>query len=674
MSSTVNLRSLAATTRAALTSFSLVHQRVTALTFKRPTRLPNWSGRYRPAPPSDSDWRMVGRIKVLASELHELSDTKLSDRAKELRDSVVCGELAAASDAVIERGFPLVNESVRRSLGWQYYDVQFLAAMSLTRGEIAEMATGEGKTLVQALAAFVLSLTGNGVHVMTSNAFLAARDCSQLSPVLGSLGLSVGLLRSQATMQEKRAAYEADVTFGPGYEFGFDYLRDQVGARQQQTRLGDSLRRNLRAEEAGPRGIQRGHSVAIVDEADSVMIDEATTPLCLSAAPTELNPPSAPYVSAADVAARLQVEIDFVVKESERSVKLTNVGLSSSLVTKSVPVGEKLDRPWTIYVEQALAARHLFCRDVDYVVDQDKVVLVDQSTGRLFKDRSLQQGLHQAIEAKEQVAITAPHRTEARISRQQFFQLYATLGGMTGTASDAEREFREIYKRSVRLIPTRKPCRRVALPTRFFASCRAKREAVVEEILTRHSDRQPVLVGTRTIEESLEIANMLTHLSVPMQLLNGTQDLDEADVIAGAGEPGSVTIATNIAGRGTDIRLGPGVEELGGLHVIATEVHASPRVDRQLIGRTARQGNPGSCQVFVSADDELLRFFSPQLIRTIRRLAPDGGEVQRDLSSSVAALQRRVEKKNFEKRRQLLRQGAWVEDVLSKLTGNAERE
>jgi preprotein translocase subunit SecA len=634
-----------------------------------PRIIPRWA-RQQPAPPSPADWTLIGRVGATAQTLTKLTGSELSDRALDLRRSVSTDELDVTNDRVVQNGFALVNESVRRCLAWEYYDVQFAAALSLIRGEIAEMATGEGKTLVQALAAFVLSLRGGGVHVMTSNACLAERDFCQLAPVLEQLGLRVALLRSELSMSDKHRAYRADVTYGPGYEFGFDYLRDQISQRRVQHQLGDTLRQQFRGEDANSTStLQRGHAVAIVDEADSVMIDEATTPLCLASDPTSANPSRVPYARAAKVAAKLQPSVEFIVNARERSVKLTKAGIDSSLVSDSAPAGEELERPWTVYLEQALIAKYVFCRDVDYVVEQDRVVLVDQSTGRIFEDRSLQHGQHQAIEAKEQVTITARRRTQAQISRQQFFLLYEILGGMTGTARDAAREFREIYGRRVRVIPTRRPCRREVLSPRFFGTIRAKIDAIAEEVQWRNQRRQPVLVGTRTIEESERLAKKLAEIGVRPNLLNGVQDAAEAEIISQAGQPSAITIATNIAGRGTDIGLGPGVEQMGGLHVIATEVHTSPRVDRQLIGRTARQGNRGSCQVFVSAEDELIQVFGAQVARTMRRLAPDGGELKHDLSRVISRLQLRVEKLSFEKRRQLLRQGAWIENVLSKLTG-----
>lgn len=624
-------------------------------------RVTDWSS----APPQ-SDWALAIRVAANTASLRDLSDTALAEHAESLRLRVRQGIELNAED-IVERGFSLVNESLRRSLGFEYYPVQFVAARALIRAEIAEMATGEGKTLVQGLAAFVLSLPGRGVHVMTSNAFLAERDYDQLAPILSRLGLSVGLLRPQADPAEKREAYGADVTYGPGYEFGFDYLRDQIGRPAPQV-LGASLRAGAETNREVPQ-LQRGHVAAIVDEADSVMIDEATTPLCLSMEDRAGGALSAAYLLADDLAATLEQQKHFLVDVRRRTANLTEAGQTLTKAGDVLPERYQLERPWQVYIEQALTARHIFQRDVDYVVQEGRAVLVDQSTGRLFADRTLQNGLHQAIEAKERIEITPPRHTQARVSRQQFLLLYETLSGMTGTAQSARRELRKIYRRRVRVIPTRKPSRRVVLATRYFGTESAKFRAIVADVKERNETGQPVLVGTRTIDESVELGKLLAAAGVSFELLNGTQDRDEAEIIARAGQVGAVTIATNLAGRGTDIRPGDGVEMLGGLHVIATERHLSARVDRQLIGRTARQGDPGSCQTYVSAEDELIAVHNRTLGRTMRRLAGRDGSILCDLSGSVGRAQRRVERRHFEQRRQLLQQGAWLENVLSKVAG-----
>ena len=622
--------------------------------------------------PTPADQQLVVRIRTAADSLRERSAQELQNRVAELRRAVAGQGLAVTDPRVIEPAFALVHEAVRRCVGLEYYDVQFVAGLALARGQIAELATGEGKTLVQALAAFVFALRGKGVHVMTSNTYLAERDCRQLAPVLRLLGLAVGLVRSQASPQEKQQAYLADVTYGPGYEFGFDYLRDQITKqRRTQPQLGESYRRQFRGERlVEPLLMQRGHAVAVIDEADSVLIDEATLPLILAANRNVSSGGAVVYHRAAAVASRLNAATDFVLDQRRRRTRLTDTGLNKVMDAGCLPDCGLLEQAWPAYVEQALVAQYLLCRDVDYVVDQDQVMLVDESTGRVFADRSLRHGLHQAVEAKEQVAVTAERRALARISRQQLFRLYETLCGMTGTAQSGEREFRQIYHLGVTVVPPRHACRRTVIAPRFFSDKWAKRNAVVAEIRERQAVGQPVLVGTRTIEESRRLAELLRSASVEFELLDGTQDAEEARVVAQAGQLGAVTIATNIAGRGTDIRLAPGVAELGGLHVIATEPHASRRVDRQLLGRSARQGDPGSCRRFASADDDLIRLHAPRLSRHMRKLADAQGEIHRDFSHAIETLQRRVEQVHRQHRRQMLRYDAWMEDVMANLHGS----
>ena len=463
--------------------------------------------------PTPADQQLVVRIRSAAEALRGRSAQELPHRVAELRRTVAEQRLAIADPRVIEPAFALVHEAVRRCMGLEYYDVQFVAGLALARGQIAELATGEGKTLVQALAASVFALRGKGVHVMTSNAYLAERDCRQLVPVLRLLGLTVGLVRTQASPREKQQAYLADVTYGPGYEFGFDYLRDQI-TKQPRTppQLGESYRRQFRGERpVEPLLMQRGHAVAIIDEADSVLIDEATLPLILAAGGNAPSGGASVYHRAAAVAGRLNAAVDFVLDPRRRRARLTDSGLNKVMDAGWLPESGLLEQAWPAYIEQALVARYLLCRDVDYVVDQDQVMLVDESTGRVFADRSLQHGLHQAVEAKEQVSVTAERRALAKISRQQFFRLYETLCGMTGTAQGGEREFRQIFHLGVTLVPPRHVCRRTVIAPRFFADKPAKRNAVVAEIRERQAVGQPVLVGTRTIEESRCLAELLAN-------------------------------------------------------------------------------------------------------------------------------------------------------------------
>ncbi len=601
--------------------------------------------------------------------MRDIGPDALVNRAGELRRRVLQGGRTNSPKSLLAESFALVNESLRRVHGMEYYDVQLLAGATLVAGRIAEMATGEGKTLVQGLAAFNLALPGCGVHVMTSNAYLAERDCNLLSPVLSQLGLRVAALKRGAGIEEKKRAYQADITFGAGFEFGFDFLRDQT-AKQLHNRpqLGQSYRRLLRGERpVEVPQMQRGHAVAIVDEADSVMIDEATTPLILSSGPGSEPVGSEAYEAADRAAVQLEEDRHFLIDRTDRRIQLTVEG--SQVVSRKFPppVQARLERPWLNYIEQALFAKHLLRRDVDYVVRDGKVLLVDQSTGRVFSDRTLRNGLHQAVEVREKLAPSASTATMGRISRQKYLGLYGSLCGMTGTARGAEREFWSNYRLRASVIPTRKPGRRIIEPTRYFINRELKHRAIVEDVARRQERGQPVLVGTRTIDESVALDRLFTGRGIDHQVLNGVQDADEASVVAQAGQPSCVTIATNIAGRGTDIRLAPGVVECGGLHVIACEPHDTARVDRQLFGRCARQGDPGSCRLFVSADDHLLRNFGQRFARKIRRLADTSGEAVHDWTASVRRLQRRAEQQQYIHRRSMLDHDRWIDDVMRKL-------
>jgi preprotein translocase subunit SecA len=620
--------------------------------------------------PPVADREMVAHIRQLAETYAQLSDAALRCHTDDLREAVAQGTDLVSKNILLP-GTALVVEAARRTLGINYYDVQLLAGLALARGLIAEMQTGEGKTFVAAFPAFVRSLDGRGVHVMTVNAYLAERDYTLMAPLYELLGLRVGYLRPQADRAEKKQAYADDITYGPGYEFGFDYLRDQVALMgSRQPRLGEGLRDRLAGRQSpATMTMQRGHRFAVVDEIDSVMLDEATTPLLLSDGLPGDAPNAATFRLARDQVSRLQADRDYVLDRKARAVKLTPAGQQQILLHARQVAATGLDRPWPTYVEQALHAQLIFRRDVDYVVRDGKLLLVDENTGRIFEDRSWRDGLHQAVQAKEQVPITTENRPIAQISRQRYFRLYDGLCGMSGTVTGAEREFHRVYGLSVVTIPTWKPCRRRMGPTRFFAHESAKWSAIVGEIERRHATGQPILVGTWSIQNSETVAQLCAARRIPYQLLNGKQDVEEAEIVAQAGQVGMVTIATNMAGRGTDIKLGPAATERGGLHVIGTERHESPRVDRQLAGRAARQGDPGSCQFFVSADDYLLRQHARALARRMQGLGGADGEIHTPLARTLVQVQQRAERRNCERRRQVLAHTDWLEDVLAKLSG-----
>jgi preprotein translocase subunit SecA len=618
--------------------------------------------------PQSQDENLLCQIRTLDNSQRELTDRGIREQTQRLRQQVADGRNLLDKNLLVP-AFALVNEAVRRAIGIDYYDVQLLAGLALTRGAIAEMQTGEGKTFVAALPAFVHALTGRGAHVMTVNRYLAQRDYELMSPAFELLGMSAGLLAERALPDEKRAAYACDVTYGPGYEFGFDYLRDQVALwGKRKARLGETYRGLLKSqpvEQVAP--LQRGFAFAIADEADSVLIDEATTPLLLAEGPAAAAANADVYQIAKRAAHELVSGRDYVVDPTADLVRLTARGARALSSDSAAAAKSGLQRPWAIYVEQALRAATLLKKDVDYVVDDGEVRLVDQSTGRVFKDRSWRDGLHQAVQAKEDVPITVENLPLARISRQRFLRLYDAMCGMTGTASGSERELWQVYRLPVVAIPPRKPCQRKILPTRFFAGQDSKWTAIADDVASRHASGQPILVGTRTIENSELLAQQFDARNIPYCLLNGKQTAEEAMIVARAGQIGAITIATNMAGRGTDIKLDPGVEKLGGLHVIGTERHESARVDRQLIGRAARQGDPGSFQFFVSAEDRLLRLYAPSLSHRMIRSPSENGELSGDFSREVSKAQQRAERIHAARRQQLFTHEQWFEDILSKL-------
>ena len=637
------------------------------------TTLPTITGTFqslwpRTFDPTTSDQETVAGIRQTADSLARIGDRQLREQSDALRGTLpATGDRAAGSTLV--QAFALVCEAARRTIGISYYDVQLLAGLALSRRAIAEMKTGEGKTFVAALPAFLFALAGGGVHVMTVNTYLSNRDCQLLGPLYQLLGMTVSNLQPGDSPEAKTAAYACDITYGPGYEFGFDYLKDQAALLgRRKPALGETCLRRLRGEEVVEQNrLQRGHAFAIVDEIDSVLIDEATSPLVLSEGSRELADHAEVYLDARRTADRLQAEADYVIDFTSRLLRLTDQGVQKvdAAIETHAPAG--LQRPWSAYVEQALRAAVLFRRDVDYIVDDGKILLVDESTGRIFADRTLRQGLHQAIEAKEGVPITGEQRPLARISRQRYYRLYDGLCGMTGTATGNERELWSFYRMPVVRIPLRKPCHRKTLLPRFFADQEAKWSAIAESVRQTHERGQPVLVGTRTIESSEQLAQRLRAAGLPFRLLNGTQDAGEAEIIAQAGQAGAVTVATNMAGRGTDIKLGPGVAAAGGLHVIVSEPHESARVDRQLVGRSARQSDPGSSQLFVAADDSLTHHHGPALGARMKRLADRNGEIDRDMSAEIARLQRKAERLAYARRRQVMAQDDWLGEVLSEL-------
>jgi preprotein translocase subunit SecA len=601
----------------------------------------------------------IDRVRKRAASLQDRTDTQLTVEAGNLAAIFRAQPAVCSAEQMIE-AFALAYEAVRRVLGVELYDEQITSGMLLCQGMIAEMATGEGKTLCAALPAIFYGLRGQSVHVATPNAYLAERDCELLTPVYRLLACSVGLLRENASEEEKRATYACDIVYGTGYEFGFDYLREQLaGIAQFRGTLGSHYRDVLRGAAAPERGFHARRGVAIIDEIDSVMIDEACIPLIISGSGSAEKEDARLYAEALRVAERLREDADYLIDREAHSVTLTKSGrLKSHEETTGESTGG-LQRSWSVYVEQALQALLLLTRDVDYVTDDGKIVLVDGATGRLCPDRNWSEGLHQILEVKENLAHSGELRTAARITRQRYFRMYDMLCGMTGTAMESRWEFWRTYGLRVAQVPLRRPLRRQAQPARYFADAGSKWRAAVEEIGRVHATGRPVLIGSRTIENSETLAKLLDSSGTPYQLLNGKQTADEAEIVGRAGQRGSVTIATNMAGRGTDIKLGPGIAEIGGMHLIAVEPNESLRVDRQLIGRVGRQGDPGSYQFFISADDALLLRFGPNLSARMKSLPNIDGELAVDLSRRVRAVQRQAEAAGRKQRRLLTAADHW---------------
>ena len=554
--------------------------------------------------------RLLRLINSLEPAYQGLSDNQLQAKTAEFRSRREHGE---SLDELLPEAFALVRETARRKLGERHYDVQIIGGIVLHTGCIAEMQTGEGKTLVATLPAYLNALTGKGVHMVTVNDYLARRDAEWMGPIFHALGLTVGVIQHSSSWQDRFAAYRCDITYGTNKEYGFDYLRDRLRTQVPQKDPLASPLEHLLAEMQTLREdfCQRPHHYAIVDEVDSILIDEARTPLIISG-PGQASTERATYQRADWLAKQLQPETHFDLYPHDRQVEMIGSGLQEirRLVERFLPAGEhKTD--WEKPVELALRARHLYHRDREYLIQDGKVLIVDEFTGRTMPGRQWSEGLHPAIEAKEGLAINVDTDSLARTTYQTYFRLYEKLAGMTGTAATQAREFRNVFNLRVVVNPTNRPLRRDLWLDRVFATEEEKFAAVCEEIVRLHTLGRPVLVGTRSIEKSELLSDLLKQLGIEHEVLNAKNHETEAKIVALAGQPGRVTIATNMAGRGTDIKLGPGVAELGGLHVIATERHESRRIDNQLIGRAGRQGDPGSGQFFVSLEDELIQVHNP---------------------------------------------------------------
>lgn len=577
-------------------------------------------------------WPIVRRINDLEPKLAGLSDSSLQEKTFEFKNRLAAGETL---DDILPEAFAVVREASRRVTGMRHFDVQILGGIVLHRGDIAEMRTGEGKTLVASLPVYLNALTGKGVHVVTVNDYLATRDSEDMGRIYKFLGLSVGLIVHDLTYEQRRRAYNADVTYGTNNEFGFDYLRDNMVISADQM-------------------VQRPLNYCIVDEVDSILIDEARTPLIISGPgekSTEL------YSTLAAIVKHFDKE-DYTMDEKQKTIAPTDSGVAK--VEKMLGISNMFDNEHldlNHLVIQALRARFMMHRDKDYVVKNGEIVIVDEFTGRLMFGRRYSDGLHQSIEAKEAVKVQGESKTLATITFQNYFRMYDKLAGMTGTAKTEEDEFNKIYKLDVYVIPTNKPAIRKDLPDVIYKTKNAKYRAVVREVIKRHTTGQPILVGTTSINQSEILSQLLNKENIVHNVLNAKYHEKEAEIIKNAGQRDMVTIATNMAGRGTDIKLGEGVADLGGLMIIGTERHESRRIDNQLRGRAARQGDPGTTQFFLSLEDDLMRIFgSENISRFMDKLGMDEDEpiTANMITRSIEKAQKKVESHNFEIRKYVL--------------------
>ncbi|MHB0955698.1 MAG: preprotein translocase subunit SecA [Pirellulaceae bacterium] len=601
-------------------------------------------------------WALIQEIAGYESELQQLDDRALKKRSLSLRFRAKSGE---SLPRLLPEAFALVREAACRILQLRHFDVQMLGGIALFHGRIAEMDTGEGKTLTATLPMYLHALMGKGAHLATVNDYLAARDAQTMGPVYELLGLTVGVIQTADRQDQRRRAYACDLTYGTAKEFGFDFLRDRLLLRRMGRTLDDFLGdgSSQRWDDSGEQPVQRGAHFALVDEADSILIDEARTPLIIgSLGDKARDQVVATYRWAADHAPQFVEEEDYEYDHDTRKVELTAEGRQKM---RALPAPELLRGVGLIdlyeYTERAIKVYRDFHLDRQYVVRDDEIVIVDEFTGRLAEGRKWRDGIHQAIEAKEKVEVTVPTGQAARITIQDLFLRYRFLAGMTGTALTSAGEFRKIYRTRVVRVPTNRPVKRQRLSTRVFGTSHQKWAAVVQEVKELHAAGRPVLIGTRSIDKSQILSQLLSEAGIRHCVLNANEIAKEAEIVALAGGRAEVTVATNMAGRGTDIKLGPNVAEMGGLQVIGTEMHDAARIDRQLYGRCGRQGDPGSYRQYLALDDEIIRNgLGPKYAEKTEKLGLQAaGAVDRYVRIFLRA-QRKVERKHLRDRKMLL--------------------
>ena len=590
--------------------------------------------------------KIAAKVEAHADEMSKLSDEQLQAKTPEFRDRLKKGE---SLDDLLPEAFAVAREGAKRVLGLYPFHVQILGGIALHYGNIAEMMTGEGKTLTATMPVYLNALEGKGVHVVTVNEYLSSRDEEEMGQLYKWLGLTVGLNLNSMSPDEKRAAYNCDVTYSTNSELGFDYLRDNIVVYKEQM-------------------VQRPLNYAIIDEVDSILIDEARTPLIISGEAEQAN---SDYIRADRFVKTLTEDKsdddadddedhgDYKIDWPTKTISLTRTGIEKACQHFGLKNLYDVENQKLVHhIDQALRANYIMLKDIDYVVQDGEVLIVDSFTGRVMEGRRYSDGLHQAIEAKEGVKIQEESRTQATITYQNFFRMYKKLSGMTGTAKTEEEEFREIYNMQVITIPTNRPIARKDMPDILYPTLDSKFHAVVEEIKKRHANGQPVLVGTVAIESSERLSKMLDKAGIPHAVLNAKNHAKEAQIIMNAGQRGAVTIATNMAGRGTDIKLGPGVKELGGLAVIGTERHESRRIDNQLRGRSGRQGDPGYTRFYLSLEDDLMKRFGGDRVKDFLDRLSDNDDDKviesRLITRQVESAQKRVEGNNYDTRKQTL--------------------
>ena len=602
-------------------------------------------------------WRILfEEVEQLERQFEGLTDPQLKKESLSLRFRAKSGEKL---DRLIPMAAALIRVAAQRTLEMRPYDVQIIGGMALFQGSVAEMDTGEGKTLTATIPMYMHALTGKGSHLATVNDYLARRDKELLEPTYRLLGMTTGVIQTDDTPDQRRLAYACDITYGTAKEFGFDFLRDRLLMR----RLGRDARDMLgegssqRWDDSGDQPVQRGAHFVLVDEADSILIDEARTPLIIGSINEKAREQMmATYEWGAQFAEQFIEDEDFEYDEEKKKVELTLEGRQR---LRALPKRELMQSVGMVdmyqYMERAIKVRRDYFLDRHYVIRDGEVVIVDEFTGRLAEGRKWRDGIHQAIEAQAEVEVTVPTGQAARITVQDLFLRYQHLSGMTGTARSSAREFRKIYRLQVVPIPTNRPCKRSGLPARVFRTTDEKLTAITEEVTQLHATGRPVLIGTRSIDKSQQLSEKLTDAGIRHQVLNANEIEAEAEIVAAAGTAGNVTVATNMAGRGTDIKLEDGVAELGGLQVICTELHDAARIDRQLMGRCGRQGDPGTFRQYLAIDDDIIETgFSKKRAGRIKKTVAQGGGGEGGFGRLLRTAQRQVERQHFRDRNILL--------------------